>query len=90
MSRGKNKRSELHGMNSHVRLYDDNTKLDGTEAEAIFSEWYNKRENYNYNEEPENNDAGKSIVRHSTLTIIFLVLLVNCHIKHANKSIIYI
>lgn len=63
MSRGKNKRSELYGMNSHVRMYDDNTKLDATEAEAIFSEWYNKGEKYNYRVAPSNNDAGKYIVQ---------------------------
>jgi len=50
------------GVNYHMRAYDVNTKLDPAEAEALFSEWYNKGDNYNYLIEPSNNDAGKFII----------------------------
>jgi len=81
---------EFYGMNYFEMIYDDNTKLNAAEAKAIFSHWYNSGNAYNYNDEPENNDAGKFNVQHMIFITSWLVLLVNCHIKYGNKLTIYI
>jgi len=83
MIRGlKIRRFRFYGTNHYKGNYDDNTILDAAAAEAIFSTWYDEGENYNYDEEPPKKYAGNFIVRHRMFIIIFLVLLVNCHIKY--------
>jgi len=89
MSRGITTRPKKYGMNNLEVMYNDSTRLDAAEAEAVFSKWYSKGENYNDRVEPSNNDAGKFNVRHRNFIIILLELLINSHIKYGNKLSIF-
>lgn len=79
-----------YGMNILWMPFDDNTKLDTTEAKMIVSKWYEKGNNYNYDNEPPNTKTGKFIViYHMMLIIMFLELFVYCYMKCRNKLTIY-
>jgi len=65
------------GVNTFSIDIKNESELNAKLAEDIVATWYDKGANYNYLEEPKNNDAGKFITQHRMFIIMYLELLIN-------------
>jgi len=74
----------LYGLNYYLGEYNNNTKLDDSEADFIFSGWYFERFTYIHPYDPRYLKAGKFIIYHMMFIIMF------CYIKYRNTLTIYV
>jgi len=58
------KHYKVCGANTFSMDFNDASKLNAELAKEIVASWYNKGAEYNYLDEPTNNDAGKLITQH--------------------------
>jgi len=54
--------TDNYGINTSLRYFHDDFKMDAVEADAIFSEWYNKGANDDGSVALSNKDTGKFMV----------------------------
>jgi len=76
-----------YGVNTFSDDITDESELNAELAEKIVSFWYKKGINYNYLDEPSNNDAGKLIAPHRMFIIMFSKLLVNYYNNYTSHPI---
>jgi len=80
-----NENLKKKGANCFSKDFDTSSKLDAELAAEVVAEWYKKGQDYNYEEEPSSDTAGKLIIPHIIFIIMFLELIINYFTKYRNS-----